>query len=252
MKKCFWALAAFVLGTALSASAVEDNIGYGMTNKLTRGVVNVCTGWVEIPVQVYEGYADGLQGFESINNSKCPSASRSLGAGVGFFRGIWHAIGRTAWGATDAVTFWAKDPIENVNMNFLLDGKWAWTPIEKRNCKLACDVKKQCCKGEIKSEANEIEKMGYRMARGMDSIGGALFEIPCQTDVYWENHHNAMCIVGFFDGTWLAVSKLVNGAFEFALCPFPSPRRWAAVPYNAEHKFSVCTQYNTANDRLTK
>lgn len=60
-------------------------------NKLGNGLVNVLTGWVEIPNQIIATYND--------TNNVAETAI------VGTLKGFIHALGRTAAGAVDAVFF---------------------------------------------------------------------------------------------------------------------------------------------------
>ncbi len=60
-------------------------------NKLGNGLVNVLTGWMEIPNQIIVTYDDTSNIAET--------------ALVGTLKGFIHAVGRTGAGAVDAVFF---------------------------------------------------------------------------------------------------------------------------------------------------
>ncbi|NQU94871.1 MAG: exosortase system-associated protein, TIGR04073 family [Candidatus Omnitrophica bacterium] len=60
-------------------------------NKLGNGLVNLLTGWVEIPKQIIATYDDTKNVAET--------------AIVGTLKGFIHAIGRTSAGAVDTVFF---------------------------------------------------------------------------------------------------------------------------------------------------
>ena len=67
----------------------------GMANKITRGVANVATGWLELPKQIYvtckeDGYAKGLA--------------------VGPIKGLGMTLVRTAAGVLETVTFFVPYP----------------------------------------------------------------------------------------------------------------------------------------------
>lgn len=85
-----WALLALVLCSApRTASAEPMEPGKAFT-KLTRGFMNIVTGWVEIPKRIHE-------------------TSQASGAAAGFtwglLRGFGHGFIRTAAGAYELVTF---------------------------------------------------------------------------------------------------------------------------------------------------
>ena len=71
-----------------------DTLG-GLGNKLFRGIVNLVTGWGEIPKQISLTWQESGPG---------PAWSWGLAKGVGF------AVGRTAAGAYEIVTFPAPIP----------------------------------------------------------------------------------------------------------------------------------------------
>ena len=80
-----------VLGSLTPAFA--QDIGH----KLGRGLLNVATGWVEIP----KGIRDGSQQENPV-----------LGVTTGIFKGLGLGVLRTGVGAFDVVTFpipWPKD-----------------------------------------------------------------------------------------------------------------------------------------------
>ena len=78
----------FLAGPPAEAAAQHES--GGSVRKLTRGGVNLVTGWVEIPKRIQE-------------------TSREQGAGTGWtwglLRGIGHAFVRTAAGVYEIVTF---------------------------------------------------------------------------------------------------------------------------------------------------
>ena len=85
-----WFVAAvLVLGSATTVSAEPMEAGKAFT-KLTRGFINIITGWVEIPKRIQE-------------------TSQTSGAAAGFtwglLRGIGHGFIRTAAGFYEFFTF---------------------------------------------------------------------------------------------------------------------------------------------------
>jgi hypothetical protein len=79
-------LVLFLLAPA--AFAATDDVGQGMVDKAKRGAINLFTGIVEVPMQVYKGYNNGLDVIEN------KPLSKGVGAILGLFRGFGHAAGR--------------------------------------------------------------------------------------------------------------------------------------------------------------
>ena len=78
--------AVLLVGTGRPAFA-EQSTGRLIAGKLFRGIVNLVTGWMEIPKQVTQE-ADAGRGFTR-----------------GFAKGIGYAIGRTSVGGYEILTF---------------------------------------------------------------------------------------------------------------------------------------------------
>ena len=82
--------AAIALVAPVPAALAEPMEGGKAFTKLTRGLVNIVTGWVEIPKRIHE-------------------TSQTSGAWAGFtwglLRGLGHGFIRTAAGAYEFVTF---------------------------------------------------------------------------------------------------------------------------------------------------
>ena len=82
-------------GTQSLESSSPQEVVDGMANKLTRGVANVATGWLEFPKQIWltskeEGLPKGLI--------------------VGPVKGIGMTLARTVMGAGEALTFFIAYP----------------------------------------------------------------------------------------------------------------------------------------------
>lgn len=86
------ALLAMTITAAPAHAAVEG----GPIQKLTRGFLNVVTGWLELPAQV--GKVTELKGSFA-------------GATEGLARGVVLGLGRTVVGALELVTFPIPNPV---------------------------------------------------------------------------------------------------------------------------------------------
>jgi len=80
-----------VAAAALPAFAEEGSVIEKMGKKLGRGIVNVVTGWVELPMNIYDTSVD-------TNNPL-------MGITYGTLKGLGMAVVRTGAGAYDTVTF---------------------------------------------------------------------------------------------------------------------------------------------------
>ncbi|MBN2449289.1 MAG: hypothetical protein JXR77_02805 [Lentisphaeria bacterium] len=205
-------LALVVCGSLLAAVASwaeEDNYAAGMTEKASRGLVNVATGWFELPHQVVKGYNKGTPYV------KAPAGSRSLGTLQGFGRGIGHAVGRTAWGVVELATFWAVNPTTNRELLFLQDGNYSWDEGARKPFLCPC-------------AEDGAERVGMRLQRGASNTFGFFLEVPGQVRKYDE----LGCVwQGIPKGLYYAVSRLVNGAPDVALFLLPSPEDNLMVPF---------------------
>ncbi|MEY4960938.1 MAG: hypothetical protein RL610_1117 [Pseudomonadota bacterium] len=73
-----------------SVHAHEASYVTHMGNKLGYGIVNIATGWVEVPKNIMiVGQRDGVVS----------------GATTGVFTGLFHMVGRTAYGIMETATF---------------------------------------------------------------------------------------------------------------------------------------------------
>lgn len=93
--------------------ASAEEIVSGMSEKAARGVVNIATGWLELPKQIYTTYQDhgALQGCL-----------------VGPFTGIGMTVARTVAGALELATFYLAYP------RFYgpyLEPRYVWDDIEQ-------------------------------------------------------------------------------------------------------------------------
>ena len=93
--------------------ASAEEIVTGMSGKAARGLVNVATGWLEFPRQIYTNYQDHgpLQGCL-----------------VGPFMGIGMTMARTAAGALEFFTFFLAYP---GFYDPYLEPQYVWDDIER-------------------------------------------------------------------------------------------------------------------------
>lgn len=86
----FIVLLSFLLFGVASPTLAEEGYGERVGEKLGRGLVNVATGWVEIPKNI-------------VNTSQ--DSNVGIGVTWGLVKGIGHTLGRTLVGAGELATF---------------------------------------------------------------------------------------------------------------------------------------------------
>lgn len=198
-----------ILYSAGSACAAETEgfIG-GMGEKFVRGVVNVFTGWVEIPVQIAKGYNRGFAGDE--NNKFC-------GAFAGIFAGVWHSVGRTIYGFREMAGFWSADHKDNDGIGIPLDAEYAWED------GTTYDFTKPSF-----SEAT-VTPMGNKLARG---LGDAIFgfcEFPGQIV---KGIKLRAPDVGIGKGLWYWFSREIDGVYDTCTFLVPNPKDTKGLAYD--------------------
>jgi putative exosortase-associated protein (TIGR04073 family) len=205
--------AGIVVGSMLllntGASAVEDNVVNGMVDKGSRGLVNIVTGWYELPMQIVKGYDRGVECVDA------PAGSRSLGMLGGLFRGVTHAVGRTGWGVVELATFWASNPTSNAELMPLLDANYAW---QEGTCKpVFCpDVQ------------SGVDRIGLRLERGLVGVLAGVAELPGQ--IRKANAEDRLWI-GLPKGLWYTASRIGQGAGDTVLFLLPSPVDNLGIPF---------------------
>jgi putative exosortase-associated protein (TIGR04073 family) len=86
---------ALAVGTRTIDDASPQEMVDGMSNKLARGVANLATGWLEFPKQIY---------------TTCKEEGVFKGLTVGPIKGVGMTLGRTVFGAGEALTFFVAYP----------------------------------------------------------------------------------------------------------------------------------------------
>jgi len=194
---------------ACGVTAEEDTYAYGMSEKFAHGLVNLATGWMELPIQVKRGYDRGVPAI------KAPAGSHSLGTLQGLGRGVSQALGRTGWGAFELVTFWTPNHTTNTDLLLLQDSFYAW---DQGTIKpFRCPTMKDGCK-----------RLGMRFERGIDDLVGGFLEVPGQikkadaTGNFWP---------GIPKGLYYMVGRMCNGAGDMVLVGLPGPVDNLMVPF---------------------
>lgn len=87
----FISISALVAGLfSLGAVAFADDYGSQAAAKFSRGIINLATGWLEVPKNI---------------SNESQKSNAGVGLTYGTVKGSIHTVGRTAAGALDTVTF---------------------------------------------------------------------------------------------------------------------------------------------------
>lgn len=207
--------AVFVCSTA--AAATSDELLAGMGKKFVRGVVNLLTGWVELPMQVVKGF-----------QGKIPSCgdNQVMGTVCGVFKGVGHAIGRTAWGGLELVGFWAANPEDNEGIGIPLDAQYAWEDGEPYDCL-----------DPSFSEAT-LKPMGKKLVRGLGNGLLGVVEVPGQIA---KGISGGAPDLGIIKGLWYWCSREVYGIGELVSAIFPNPVDNPGLAFDEEYPWDALT-----------
>ena len=207
-------LAVFAISTC--AYAANESITTGMVDKAVNGGINVLTGWIELPMQVYKGFDKGLKDL----NREGPS--KVVGGIVGLFRGAFHAAGRTIWGAFELATFWAANPADNQGVGVPLDAKYSWETGEQY-----CIDKPTLPEG--------CKPIGTKFINGITDVLLGIVEVPAQiTKSANDSTKYSNVFVGTLRGFWYWISREVNGVANLASFILPNPAQTMGYAYNSK------------------
>lgn len=202
------------------AHAETDSLGEGMKNKAIRGVVNGVTGIVELPVQTYKGFKNGV-GF--IKNKP---ASTAVGTILGFFRGGGHAFWRTAWGWMELVGFWTANAKDNDGVGIPLDAEYAWEWGEQYSI--------------FKPSLKEgVKPYGRKLVRGLADGFLGIAELPGQIV---KGNKDGEIGKGALRGVWYWWSRELYGFGGILTCLVPNPADNPGVALNTDWPWSGLTE----------
>lgn len=201
--------------------AASDDVGEGMGKKAVRGVVNLFTGIVELPAQVYKGFQ---KGFEPFKDNK--PLSKTVGTVLGFFRGIGHAAGRMSWGALELFGFWALNPKDNEDIGIPLDAEYAWEEGEQYSI-----FEPNFTEG--------IEPVKNKLWRGLTNGFLGIAELPGQTmNGAYEGHP----FIGLGKGVWYWFSREVYGLGDIFSCIVPNPKDNPGAAFPQEYPWDALAE----------
>jgi hypothetical protein len=214
MIKRFVQFAAVAFLFASASHAADPFVGDGMADKGTHGLVNIFTGWMEIPVQMKQGYDSG---YSEERNRISPAESRTAGFVGGFFTGSANAVGRTFTGVYQLAGFWSANHESNEGVGHHLGKEYAW---------------QKSAPPEPTCPGKRIEA---KLGRGFGDLTAGPAEIPIQADKTWtvDRIHDP----GFGKGLWFATSRIYGGVFDIVGFVLPGYQKTYGYGYDTESPF---------------
>ncbi len=201
----------------ISAHASSKNVFEGMGKKGVRGAINMVTGVVEIPMQVYKGYHFG---FKPIEND---FGSKTVGAVLGIFRGLGHAAGRMSWGVLELVGFWSANAVDNKGVGVPLDAQLAW------------EMGEQYSIFEPSLEEG-VKPIGQKLVLGLANSFLGILEVPGQVK---QGVDQGNVFIGAGRGLWFWWSREIYGFESLATFLVPNPEDNPGYAYDGQWPWSV-------------
>jgi len=211
---CVLIMSAFLMVSSVSYAA-SDDVLTGMGKKLFIGVVNIATGWVEIPAQIVKGYNRG--GFGKKKN-------KVSGVVGGVFKGIGNGIGRTLSGVMDVAGFWAADPESNEGIGLHLDAEYAWEE------GTAYDM------FDPNFMDATIIPIGKKLFRGVGNTVFGVVEIPGQIV---KGVKDKSVDFGIIKGLWYFASREMDGVADISTFYFAGPKDTKGMAFDEKWPWSA-------------
>jgi len=179
-----------------TAEAAKSRSG---SAKGLRGVINLSTCWLEIPIQTARGARQGTAGMESAGVS-----GKLFGGICGLSRGIFHGTGRLITGASDLAGFWAADHPSNEGYGTNYDSMFAY------------QLNVEPSPMDLQSASEQMVNKAYR---GVSTV----IVIPQDFFRYRnEQASESKPFSGLSKGIWAGSSSLWNSATDIISFPFPN------------------------------
>jgi len=201
--------------SSLSFAYTDDILG-GMWGKLTRGLVNTATGWLELPSQTVRGFKES----DDHLHQKIPATM------TGFIRGIFHAVGRTAWGVIETAGFWTANPKDNLDQGLWLDSEYVW-----QNSSISDYFYDTYNSGP--------GKIGGKFLRGVENTCLGLLEVPGQ---FVKGYKLKTSDLGISRSVWFAASREFYGVTDLVTLFLPSPRENPGYAFEEEKPWEALSE----------
>lgn len=178
---------------SLTSSYAQASYVGSSVEKAKQGVVNIFTGWLEIPFQTSKGFKEGFG---------TPEKNKLLGGFFGIFRGFIHATGRTAAGVYQVVTFPLPNPTNNEGVGIPLDSTNVWEGGTQYSL--------------VNNGAGPIGKKAFR---GIVNAFFAIFEVPGQIG---KGFSEDKPFVGIGKAIVFPIGRFSSGVYDLATVLLPN------------------------------
>ena len=169
------------------------------SEKGLRGLINLSTCWLEIPIQTTRGARQGVAGMEGAGIS-----GKLFGGIFGLGRGVFHGTGRLITGASDVAGFWAADHSSNDGYGTNYDSMFAF------------QLNVEPSPMDLQPASEHMVNKAYRGVATVVAIPQDFFrytnEQACENKPF----------AGLSKGIWVGTSSLWNSATDIISFPFPN------------------------------
>ncbi|MDP7396689.1 MAG: hypothetical protein QF541_07460 [Lentisphaeria bacterium] len=169
------------------------------SEKGLRGIINVSTCWLEIPIQTTRGARQGVAGMDGAGVS-----GKLFGGIFGLSRGIFHGTGRLITGASDLAGFWAGDYATNAGYGTNYDSMYAF---------------------QLNVEPSPMEQQPASQHMVNKAYRGVSNVVVLPRDFFRYTNEQARenkPFAGLSKGVWAGSSILWNSATDIISFPFPN------------------------------
>ena len=180
----------------------------GANSKLTRGAINIVTGWIEVPAEILKGYERGFMD------------NKLLGILTGIFSGFSRAFGRTASGSMDILTFWSADPDDNFDIGIYMNNEFAWESEDDPHYMF-----------EPTFGDATAKPIANKFMRAMTNLFCGVAEIPGQIRKGYQEDTPGL---GYAKGFWYWLSREAWGARDILTVFIPTPSDNVGTPFDEE------------------
>lgn len=224
--KTFILIALLIACFATTVYAVDDDmtVTERMGNKALRGGIDLVTGIVELPMQIYKGYTFG---FGPIKNKP---ASKTVGTILGFFRGCGHTAGRIGGGSRELFCFWTADQPSNKGIGVPFDAERSWEMGERYSI--------------MKPTLKEgVAPIGQKLALGLANAFTGIVEVPNQ--IVKARNDNTSLLTGTGKGVYFFISRTIYGATDVFTLFFLVPNQvdTYGYPYSSKYPWGEMSDF---------
>ena len=212
-------LAVCLLGS-LGVYAASDDVLPGMGKKALRGGVDMVTDIVELPMQTYKGFHNGL------GLIKNKPTSKAVGTILGFFRGISHSAGRIGSGAVELFGFWTANPEDSEGVGVPFDAEYSWE----------MGTQYSYFKPSLKEG---VKPVGRKFAHGVTDAFLGILEVPGQIKVALDDDDNLA--IGAGKGVWFWWSRTFTGFGDIFLSIVPNHETTEGYAWDGDWPWSDLT-----------